>query len=299
MLLPNVESRTAYATIYPHNAPWMPAIRAICGRHGLGKEEPRRQELGTHLVYRAGARVVKLFCPLWPGEFAAEKAALLGLRGLPIPEVVATGEIESWPYLIVTALDGEPAHQLWPALSPTQRMEVVRQVGGFMRELHCRPPVQGLPDDWKAFLGERIRLLDDHHRAPAAWRRWLHRTAGSLVGGSRPSVTLNADLTDDHVLLVNRGGRWLVSGVVDFGDAIIGHPLYEIPVPLLCFAGGDSGLARALVESSGERLTPELGDEILAWCLVHHYLKLSDLLARFPAGDPAALREAVWEQAGE
>jgi hygromycin-B 7''-O-kinase len=116
----------------------------------------------------------------------------------------------------------------------------------------------------------------------------------SVRDDSRNLVTLNADLTSDHVLLEKRDGQWRISGIIDFGDAMAGHPLYEFAAPVLCFASGDPALARALVESYGESLTADLAHQILAWCLLHKYIRIADLLERMRLDDPESLSQALW-----
>ena len=74
-------------------------MHVICGRHGLDPAGLRRLGLGTHLVFVTGRTVLKLLCPLWPGDYPAEKAALEIIRGLPTPELIATGLLEEWPYM--------------------------------------------------------------------------------------------------------------------------------------------------------------------------------------------------------
>ena len=93
-ILPPVESAEQYRALYPDERQWRPAIQAICQRHGLSVDGLSREELGTHLAFRSGRRIVKLFCNLWPRDFAAERAVLQHVEGLPTPDIVAEGEIE-------------------------------------------------------------------------------------------------------------------------------------------------------------------------------------------------------------
>ena len=40
-------------------------------------------------------------------------------------------------------------------------------------------------------------------------------------------VLINADLTDDHLLLLYRFGTWRISALIDWADAEVGSPEYE------------------------------------------------------------------------
>ena len=294
MLLPRIRSENDYRQVYRQTEAWLPAIRAICERHGLSRLDLRRQVLGTHIVFRTGDLIVKLFCWCWPNDFVAEKACLEGLDGLPIPGLVEIGEFESWPYMILTVVDGNPVVDVWPSLDLGERTGIMHQLGQFMRDLHRQPLVSGLPKDWDSYLAERIAELDEHHQLEEPWREWAHRKVADVVQHRRESVTLNCDLTDDHVLIRKKRGRWQLSGVIDFGDSMIGPGLFEFSVPLLCFCSGEQSSAKVLVESYGLKLTPDLAEDILAYCLVHEYISLTEITKNMKATAPESLAEAMW-----
>jgi hygromycin-B 7''-O-kinase len=113
-----------------------------------------------------------------------------------------------------------------------------------------------------AHLGEMVQHL---HRAPiaqltsldhtqAGWREFVQRRAAEsaeaaqwegilpapvvaeipgflasvLDGGENaPLVLMNGDLTEDHILLRQDNGKWRISGLIDFGDALVGQREYE------------------------------------------------------------------------
>jgi hygromycin-B 7''-O-kinase len=107
-------------------------------------------------------------------------------------------------------------------------------------------------------------------------------------------VLLNADITDEHVLVINRAGKWQFSGVIDFGDAMMGHPHYEFVAPLMCLTIGEPSLSRVLVESYGLEFSPALADRLTTYCLLHQYGRLADILERHPASDGEDLVRAMW-----
>jgi hygromycin-B 7''-O-kinase len=109
-LLPALHDVAEYARARPRSELWIPALRAICARHGLARG-PLEQflPLGTHVVFAAGRdHVVKLFAPFWGRDFAVESACARAVRdlGVAVPEVVAAGELEGWPYLVLRRLSG-------------------------------------------------------------------------------------------------------------------------------------------------------------------------------------------------
>ena len=294
-ILPHITSRQDYARVYTDAATWLPAVRAICGRHGLDASGLQRQTFGTHVVYRTGARIVKLFCPFWEDDFPAEQASLRHLHGLPAPELVAEGDIESWPYLVLTVVPGAPALDVWDSLDTKQKTGLVAQLGEIMRQIHDHPPVPELATDWNALLAERIAQSDAHHaEAGDPWRAWVRER---LTGFSEPPfepVLLNADLTEDHLLLSEQNGTWRITGLIDFGDATMGHPHYEFIAPLSFYTFGQPALSRTLVEAYGLRLTADLAERLTTYGLLHKYARLVDFLERHPVPDGAGFRRALW-----
>jgi aminoglycoside phosphotransferase (APT) family kinase protein len=85
-----------------------------------------------------------------------------------------------------------------------------------------------------------------------------------------------------------------LSGVIDFGDAMMGHPHYEFVAPLICLTIGEPSLSRALVESYELELSPSLAGRLTTYCLLHQYGRLGDILERYPASDGEDLVRALW-----
>ena len=294
MVLPPISSRESYVTVYRDAPVWLPAMRTICARHNLDASALRREALGSHVVFRTGGRILKLFSPLWAEDFVAERAALEHVRGLPIPELIGDGQLEGWPYMVMTVVPGTPAADVWGHLSSDQRLDVLRQLGELMRVLHDHPPLAELATDWNGFLQERIARCDEHHGAEEGWGAWIRER---VVGFSEPPfdpVLLSADATDEHILLTERGGRWRITGLIDFGDAMMGHPHYEFIAPLACHTFGHPELSRALIESYGLELTPQLAERLTTYCLLHKFARLKDFLRGRPFQEGAGLYRALW-----
>jgi hygromycin-B 7''-O-kinase len=293
-MLPAITSKSEYRALYLDPTVWLPAAEAICKRHGLDASSLQREPPGTHIVFRTGSYIIKLFSILWGEDFSSERVALRHLRGMQTPQVVAEGEIEDWPYLVITAIPGRPVNEVWDELDAPEKHSIVEHVGVFMRALHEHPPIPELTTDWDCFLADRIDHWEGHHRPDGVWRNWIR---GRLSGFYEPAFTpvlLNADITDEHVLVVHRGGKWQFSGVIDFGDAMMGHPHYEFVAPLVCLTLGEPSLSRALVESYGLELTRELAERLTTYCLLHQYGRLSDILERCSASDGDDLVRSMW-----
>ena len=114
------------------------------------------------------------------------------------------------------------------------------------------------------------------------------------------SALLSADVTDEHILVSERGGRWELTGFIDFGDAMLGHPHYEFVAPGCCITRGSPELQQAMLLAYGyseDQLDATLARQLMAYTLIHRFLNLSDLLALFGSQRPTdfdALRKALW-----
>src|SRR5262245_38608790 len=91
-------------------ARWQPALEIIRERHGLPGGAWERFSLGRNIVFARGPVVVKLSPPFWTHEIPREADALRTIHGrLPVatPELIATGELGGWRYLVQSRLPGE------------------------------------------------------------------------------------------------------------------------------------------------------------------------------------------------
>ena len=298
-LLPDISTEDDYRARFPQNDVWAPAVRAICDRHGLDPSAIQRGTLGSNVVFQCGDVFVKLFPPLWAADFVRERTVLSHVRGLPIPELVAEGDVEEWPYLVVSAVPGTPAGELWPELEPDDRANVVLQLGQLMRRLHEHSIPADLPADWVGFLRERLDRAETHQAVGEPWLTWLRERIAGFAEPNGQRVVLSADITGDHVLLGRVAGRLEITGFIDFGDARVGHPWYEFVAPFAFYTFGRPGLSRLLVESYGLPLTPELADRLTTWCLLHEFGRISDFLESCPVDDGAGFHRALWGALGQ
>ena len=116
-----------------------------------------------------------------------------------------------------------------------------------------------------------------------------------------PPVLLHADLTDEHLLLTEEGDGWVISGLIDFGDAKVGDAKvgdakvgdapYEFLAPIADLTFGEPELTHVLLKSYGLVLDSPMRESITTYCLLHEFGTIKDFLARSPASDPDAFRE--------
>jgi hygromycin-B 7''-O-kinase len=216
-----------------------------------------------------------------------------GELGIKTPTILHQGEIAGWRYLVMTRVPGRPLGVIWHEIGQENRQAIAHQAGQLIARLHSLS-VQGLEElavDWPAFVKQQVATAAERHHngeVPqpliAQIPAFVKSTSAQLIDCPEP-VLLLADITTEHLLLFNDGGSWQIVGYVDFGDAFVGHPEYELVAPGLEIARGDARLLRALLLSAGyseSELNWALSRRLMAFTLLHRFVKLADILNIVP-----------------
>ena len=312
LLLPNVRTEEDYRLIYRDADVWLPAMRVICQRHGLDATQLEFAPPGTHVVFQVRPdRYIKLFAPPWRKDFVPEWLVLRRLSeqlDLPVPRLVAEGTVEDWPYVIVTAVEGVPLCKVWHSMDLSDREHIAASCGGLMAALHAVPTkgLEAIAVDWPTFVESQIQGCTEHLIRSGLDEGWMRAVLEFLDNlpplfepGFRP-VLLSADVTDEHILVSQRGGRWELAGFLDFGDAMLGHPHYEFVAPGCCVTRGSPRLQRAMLLAYGyseDQLDRTLARQLMAYTLLHRFVNVPDLLALFGSQRPASfedLQQELW-----
>src|SRR5690242_12744751 len=102
--LPIIASATDY-DLHFNDEVWLEAASIICARHRLPQTSLRRSPLGENIIFFIdSAFVIKIFAP-FRSQYLRERAALEFARGklvIETPQLLHAGELEGWPYLVMT-----------------------------------------------------------------------------------------------------------------------------------------------------------------------------------------------------
>ena len=263
MNLPAFELSAADYDLHFNDEVWLQAAEVICARHGLTYENLRRSLLGENIIFFVDSRfVIKIYAP-FRGQYARESASLRfahGKFGIETPQLLHKGELEGWPYLVMTYLEGQPMREVWQSMEARERLRIVTRLSTALREFHAHaaPSSQDvLNRDWSGFVERQARKAVERQRACGANSEWLESLPAFIADRMRllPTsfrpVLLHGDIHPGNVLLTRRGGRWQITGLFDFGDSFCGFHEYEFVAPGVLMVQGRREEQRAMLTAYG------------------------------------------------
>ncbi|PKL76854.1 MAG: hypothetical protein CVV27_08130 [Candidatus Melainabacteria bacterium HGW-Melainabacteria-1] len=285
-LLPQLESEAEFDALLRQTELWRPAIEAICVEHGLSTNKLRAFDTGSAVIWEVGqSQVIKLMPPFWAQDCANEIKVLAQLKQhpeLPVPSLVAQGQLEGWPYFIMSRLPGRFCSEIWPDLDSVQQQAIMRQLGHTLNALH-QVPITGLAHiavDWPEFVQTQLEgFVSQQARFGVADEivaqlyEALQRQAPSIGLASRQCL-LHCEVMPEHILLTEINGQWQITGLIDFGDPMVGLPDYEFGAVCLFFTALQPELRREFLLAYGYApadLGPELAQRLCAAALLHRF----------------------------
>jgi aminoglycoside phosphotransferase (APT) family kinase protein len=231
---------------------WSPYVASVLSRHHLAAKELEAPFVGTFPTFLVGDVAVKLFGPAFdgPDSHAAEHAMhrlLSAHPAIPAPELIAGGYLfddePRWPYLVTSRLPGVAIRE-----ATRDRRDygaVAYRLGVAIGRLHQLPPPTQVADRnvlsvFRAQARERLSRFGLPDR--------LAEQVPDYVADALPAATLvHADITADHVF-VNEAE---LVGVIDWGDAIVADPYYELVAVYFDAFDGERMLLTEFLDSYG------------------------------------------------
>ncbi|MBR0852653.1 aminoglycoside 3'-phosphotransferase/choline kinase family protein [Bradyrhizobium diazoefficiens] len=305
----------AYRVLRADRPRWLPVALDIARGHGLDVSSPLVFATGTNLVVGLGETLIlKMFPPLLRAQFVSERGALAQLAGrlhLPIPEIVAEGMRDGWPYLIITRLAGTLGSEVWPSLPEDQKERLLRQIGETIAAVQRVPPgeLARIEPRWGEFMRRQMQGCRARHTRLGLAPKFLAglddllRDAASLIPMDAPAVILTGEYIPENFLLARQDDQWSLAGLFDFGDVRTGWRDYDLLGPSAFMAAGRPGRVRSLLEGFGYARTDvtfALKRRLMALMLLH---QASDLNAHIciegwqqKANDLVELQELIWPE---
>ncbi|TGN77311.1 phosphotransferase [Bradyrhizobium yuanmingense] len=309
--LPDLTDAASLRAFRSASPQWLPIALDIARSHGLENGSPHVFATGTNLVVGLGDKLIlKIFPPLLAAQFVSERAALTQLKGrlhLPIPEIVAEGMRDGWPYLVITRLAGTLGSEVWPLLPEPQKERLLRQIGETIASVQRAPlgPLAHIEPRWDAFMRQQMQGCRGRHERLGLAPKFLAglddllRDAAKLIPMDAPPVILIGEYIPENFLLACDDGQWSLAGLFDFGDVLTGWRDYDLLGPSAFMAAGRPGRVKSLLEGFGyTTLDFTLKRRLMALMLLHRASDLNNHICiegwQERAADLLELQDLIW-----
>lgn len=259
-LPPNLDPQAFDEVFRRDAAAWEAAVTEVCAAHSVECGRISSFPDGSNLVAGVDHRwVVKIFPPFHRHQWDSERRVLPRLSGrLPVqtPDSIGEGERDDgWTYLIVSQLAGDLLEARWAEFEPDDKARVLEQIGELMAAVHALPvgDVADLPPDWNQFLAAQVANCRKRHERLNS-PQWLIDELDDHLRSRAPQPTppnrpviLTGEYTPFNLLVTRAGEGWQLSGMFDFGDAMIGPREYDWLGPSLFSCEGNVRLVEAFL----------------------------------------------------
>lgn len=296
---------------------WQPVVNDIFEALGLaGSPQVKPGYPGTCAVFVVEEQyVLKLFPPMVACDQAREHLVYQLLEGKVrmMPRLLASGtyrERLDWPFLIFSFVPGTAIRDCFEYLSPFHRQALAREVGLLLRQVQATAvPETSLFEPWPEFLARRkagcLQELRESQlfdlRLLKQIDQFLNRMEPELR--TMPAVLLHADLTEDHVFVVQDQNFWRLTAVIDWADAQLGPPQLEWVAAWFGLCRQDPRMFQALVAAASPQQGINAGfwRQMLALTFLHTFGPLIirhqiTAAAQRPISDLIDLQAALWAE---
>jgi aminoglycoside phosphotransferase len=255
MILPEpIETQPHYGDHLGDAQYWGQYVLEVLHRERLPVTAIEEPFVGSFPTFLVGDLVIKLFGRGFDGgdSWASERSmheVLATWPDLPAPPLVAHGHLFDdpdrwrWPYLVTKRVRGEAVRDR--ALRGQTGRDIAERLGELVATLHNIEPPDEVVD--RALIA---RLRSD---APARLSTYglpahlVEQVPTFLADAPDPTTLVHADITADHLFHDGRS----ITGIIDWGDAIVADRWYElVPIAFDCF-GSDLELLAAFLDGYG------------------------------------------------
>lgn len=202
------------------------------------------------------------------------------------PELEYVGEIDHWPYIVMSQLEGTLLEGLWEKLDQPNKIIIIRELGSLIHEVHGLPTagLEAIDCHWKEFINHQLTQCVAHHQQTGLPDILLQQiptyldSIKDILPAIKKPVILTGEYTPMNFLVKQEAGIWHIHGLIDFGDSMLGLPEYDLLGPGAFLIQGDKILLREFLSSYGystKEMTSALSDKLTALMLLHRYSRLN------------------------
>jgi hygromycin-B 7''-O-kinase len=285
--LPIVTTWEQWCRIFTDITLWEPAIREICRIEGIPVTTVSPGFPGSNAVFLLDDKmVIKISPPQYHDDHRNELeiGRVLGNR-IPIPKVLMSGVFHDridWPWFIMEFKPGLAAREIRNRIERENWLEICREAGAITREFHATALselkyIDTTREGWAAFVESRrtdvINELTDAGVPESSVFNEIRALIAEFPFPESPLVLVNADLTEDHFLLVEQGGIWRISSLIDLADGRVATVPYEWPALWFGLIGQDKESLVAFLEAYDPaiRADADFRRALLAYSLLHRF----------------------------
>lgn len=282
---PEVSSIREYGDRLGDVAFWAPYVRTVLARHDLPGDGIETGFVGTYPTFLIGGVVVKLFGYFhsWRSDHGTELAALHLLQDrsdVPAPVLLTHGRLydepDPWPYLVTGRV---PGHALRDVSLPAREwLTLAAQLGAAIRRVHDLPVPATNRLRGRDWLGDHGEGCAERHRRWGSLPTHLVDQIHSYLAPPSPVRRLvHADLTAEHIFV--EGGRLV--GIIDWGDAMVTDPYYELGALHLGAFQVDRRALQAFLAGYGWPARTDFPTRAMSAALRHQFDLFAELPDRF------------------
>lgn len=289
-ILPEIQNDEEYENFKLNNIELFKKVALkIVAKHQLPDESLAVFE-GTNIVFSHGkSRVIKIFPPLHKSHFDNEVLTMKHLYNklsVNIPQIEYTGEIDQWPYIVMSQLEGTLLEGLWEQLDQNNKIMIIRELGALIREVHSisTAGLEVIDCHWKEFITQQLKQCVARHQETGLpdflikeIPTYLDSIKNSLTEIQKP-VILTGEYTPMNFIVEQKSGTWHIAGLIDFGDSMLGLAEYDLLGPGAFLIQGDKALLRGFLSAYGfshDAMTNKFSHKMTALMLLHRYSRLN------------------------
>ncbi len=186
----------------------------------------------------------------------------------------------------MSKLEGTNLETLWEKMPHNNKVIILHELGALIQEVHALP-IDGLESidcHWPQFIEKQIANCVEQHRTkglPTALLQQLPTYLDSskeILSKFEKPVIVIGEYTPMNFSVNQVDGVWRISGLIDFGDAMLGFPEYDLLGSGAFLIPGDKQVLRTFLMAYGylpHELTEKLSDQLTALMLLHQYSNLN------------------------
>ncbi|CAM3357968.1 aminoglycoside phosphotransferase family protein [Shewanella pealeana] len=293
---------------------WRPLTEKLALEHRLTYTKCTRVTEGANpvFIYEGEQKfVLKLVPPNWSQQAKSELTGLKLLEqvklALDVPKLICHGHFRNWDYIFMSFVEGENLASLLPTLTQQDKEMIAFQLGEFCHQLH-QIPITTITEtttnvilDWPILLQEQRGNIYQKRQQQGLIEPFLSDLEPYLNNiniqckqGSNHFI--HTDLHPANLLVKRTAKGVRLTGVIDFGDAIIcPDPVFEFTSPGLLLALSDKKIFTQFLDGYGfdYKDKQSLVEQCMALSLLRHTGELNYILNTVPHANTAK----GWKQA--